>query len=90
MDNFNKCDLSAFDPKHTDKAKVLQDETWVPCRICREMFAKICLTVRFCGNCERAFCEGEHGSFVGRGVGVCVRCYNKNVMELDTTKAKAN
>ena len=38
------------------------------------------------GNCERAFCEGEHGSFTGRNIGICVRCYNKTTMEMRATK----
>lgn len=35
---------------------------------------------------KRAFCKGDHGSFVGRGVGVCVR-YNKADMEMKSTKS---
>ncbi len=65
-----------FDPNDTDKTKI-GNGIWVPCRICRDIFARIRLTVRYCATCERAFCEGEHGSFVGGGVGVCVRCLKR-------------
>ena len=84
---WHKSDVGPFDPERTDKAKILEDKIWVPCRICRDMFAKIRLTVRFCSSCERAFCEGEHGSFTGRNIGICVRCYNKTTMEMRATKS---
>ena len=47
----------------------------MPCRICQEVFLRIRLTARYCNTCERAFCEGEHDNFVGRGPAVCVRCF---------------
>lgn len=87
MNKWHKFDLTSFDPKRTDKAKILEDKIWVPCRICRDMFARVRLTERFCGSCERAFCEGEHGSFTGRNTGICVRCYNKTTMEMRVTKS---
>ncbi len=86
MANWLTSDIGPFDLQRTDKVKIDADELWAPCRICREMFNRLRLTARYCGSCERAFCEGEHGSFVGRGVGVCVRCYNKSTMELRPTK----
>ena len=69
--------LEEFNPNRKDKEKILDNEAWVPCRICEEVFARVRLTVRYCDTCERVLCEGEHGSFVGRGAAVCVRCYNK-------------
>jgi hypothetical protein len=69
-----KTDLEEFNPSHNDKAKIT-DETWVPCRICQEVFLRIRLTARFCNTCSRAFCEGEHGNFAGRGPAVCVQCH---------------
>lgn len=74
--NWSDSDLSDYDTKNTDKQKIEQ-EKWVPCRICREIFLRVRLTARYCGTCHRAFCESEHGSFIGRGIGVCVRCYKK-------------
>jgi len=72
---WNDADVSAFDPQRTDKIKILEDKTWVPCRLCRQIFWRIRLTGRYCHICERGFCEGEHGSFAGREMAVCVRCY---------------
>jgi hypothetical protein len=43
--------------------------------LCRQIFWRIRLTGRYCHICERGFCEGEHGSFAGREMAVCVRCY---------------
>ena len=86
MDKWHASDITSFDTKRTDKAMIL-DKIWVPCRICRDMFARIRLTERFCASCERAFCEGEHGSFTGRNIGICVRCYNKTTMEMRATKS---
>ena len=75
MSEWSASDVSDFDPDRTDKSKILDDKVWVPCRICRQMFLRIRLTARYCNTCGRGFCEGEHGSFPGRGPAVCVRCY---------------
>ena len=69
-------DISDFDPDDSDEAKIKR-QIWVPCRICRQIFLRLRLTARYCATCSRGFCEGEHGNFVGRGVGVCVRCYRR-------------
>lgn len=69
-------DVSDFDPDDTDEHKIGR-QLWVPCRICRQIFLRIRLTARYCGTCKRGFCEGEHGSFTGRGPAVCVRCYRR-------------
>jgi hypothetical protein len=74
-------DLDDFDATNTDRDKILAG-AWVPCRICKEIFARVRLTARFCNNCNRAFCEGEHGSFTGGGPAMCVRCYSKAGGEL--------
>ena len=49
-----------------------QDE-WVNCWICEEVFRRRTQTKRYCTVCHRGFCEGWHGNFtVGRGT--CVIC----------------
>ena len=68
-------DLSDFDEKRTDKHKINQ-QYWVPCRICAEMFMRQRLTGRYCKVCEMAFCEGEHGTF-RNNVGFCVLHFSK-------------
>jgi hypothetical protein len=72
-------DLTDYDEKRTDKDKI-EKHIWVPCRMCIELFMRVRLTGRYCNNCERAFCEGEHGTF--RKVGVCARCYDKKDTDL--------
>jgi hypothetical protein len=74
-------DLSNYNEKYSDEQKIYSG-TWVPCRICKQIFLRVRLTLRFCRTCGRAFCEGEHGSFTGRGPGVCVRCYKTRGGEL--------
>jgi hypothetical protein len=68
-------DLRPFSEEVSDTEKI-NGGHWVPCRICREIYARIRLTVRYCGNCGRAFCEGEHGRFAMGQKAFCVRCYN--------------
>jgi len=68
-------DLGPFDPNNTDRDKIMSAGAWVPCRICEEVFLRVRLTARYCNTCSRAFCEGEHGSFAGRGPAVCVQCH---------------
>jgi hypothetical protein len=82
----NPIDVSEFEESKTDQDKILNDGAWVPCRICWEMFLRLTLTARYCNDCKRAFCESEHGSFTGRGGGICVRCFNKVKMQLRRTK----
>ena len=48
---------------------------WVNCRLCETIFKRKRGTLRYCYHCGIAFCEGEHGTFEGKGIGVCVRCY---------------
>ena len=68
-------DINPFDPDEDDRTKI-NNGIWVPCRICREIYARIRLTARFCGNCGRAFCDGEHGRFAQGQRAFCVRCYS--------------
>ena len=65
--------MTPFDAAHDDQKKIMDDGVWVPCRICEEIFLRIRLTRRYCNTCKRAFCEGEHGGFSGRGPAVCVQ-----------------
>lgn len=81
-------DLSDYDEEHNDQTKIIDDDAWVPCRICKEIFLRVRLTARYCNSCKRAFCEGEHGNFAGAKGGVCVRCFNKARMELAPTASK--
>ena len=76
MADWKTTDTSGFDSSDNDESKT-QRQIWVPCRICREIFERVRLTALWCGTCGRSFCEGEHGSFKGRGRGVCVRCYTR-------------
>ncbi|MCF6269455.1 MAG: hypothetical protein L3J41_07085 [Melioribacteraceae bacterium] len=58
----------------TDKEKIANGE-WVNCYICEEVFKRQRKSKRYCHKCERAFCEGEHGTFQGGRVPVCLKCY---------------
>ena len=66
-------DLSNYDSSHTDREKI-ENGTGVPCRICDSVFRRIRITWRYCAECNRGFCEGEHGSFARGGRGTCVQC----------------
>lgn len=68
-------------PIENDAARIGAGD-WVSCRICWDVFMRRRLTARYCNTCKRAFCEGEHGNFTGRGGGVCVRCFSRNGMQL--------
>ena len=46
---------------------------WADCWICEEVFRRRRQTKRYCNNCERGFCEGEHGNF-SHNVGKCIAC----------------
>lgn len=53
--------------------ELIEQDKWVECWICTEVFRRRRETKRYCHKCERGFCEGEHGNF-SRGVGTCVIC----------------
>lgn len=57
----------------TDKDRILNNDEWVPCRICEATFRRQRLTLRYCSKCLNGFCEGEHGSFAYQH-GMCVIC----------------
>jgi len=52
---------------------------WANCYICEEIFKRKRETYRYCNICGEAFCEGEHGTFEGKKMGICVRCYSLDI-----------
>ena len=64
-----------YDEDRPDRNKIDDDRRSVPCRMCQSIFGRVRFMERYCANCKRAFCEGEHGGFRSRG-GFCVRCYS--------------
>lgn len=46
---------------------------WAECRICRDTYRRQRLTKLYCSDCKNAFCDGEHGHFVGNSA-KCVIC----------------
>jgi len=66
-------DTSEFDPGDNDRAKIARERA-VPCRLCESAFRRLRLTLRYCAECGRGFCEGEHGTFAGTGRGRCLQC----------------
>lgn len=62
------------DKTKTDKERILDDEEWVNCYICEQIYLRKRETLRYCNTCERGFCEGEHGTFSGRGPAHCIVC----------------
>lgn len=48
---------------------------WVKCYICDEVFKRKRETKRYCNNCKQAACEGEHLTFQGRKIAICIPCY---------------
>jgi hypothetical protein len=53
--------------------EMIQQTGWVNCWICEDVFRRRRETARYCHNCDRGYCEGEHGSFA-HGKGTCVVC----------------
>lgn len=58
-----------------DKQKIDNGE-WANCYICKEVFKRKRETKRYCYECKRGFCEGEHGTFQGKKIAVCIQCYH--------------
>ena len=56
-----------------DKEKINEGD-WVNCYICEQVFKRKRETKRYCNDCKRGFCEGEHGTFEGGKVAYCVKC----------------
>ena len=71
--NAQAINADPFDLGYDDQKKIMDDGVWVPCRICEEIFLRLRLTKRYCNTCKRAFCEGEHGNFAGRGPAACIQ-----------------
>ena len=69
-------DTGPYDQQKTDETKIRDQDIAVPCRLCENAFRRLRLTLRYCYDCKRGFCEGEHGNFAPRapGVGRCVQC----------------
>lgn len=62
--------------ERTAKQIILEDGDWADCWICRDIFKRRTPTRRYCYHCERGFCEGIHGTFEGKKMGMCLKCYN--------------
>lgn len=62
----------------TDKHIITVDKEWADCYICEDVFLRKRKTKRYCNSCDKGFCEGEHGSFTGGRVGICLIC-NTNI-----------
>ena len=58
----------------SDKERIESGE-WVTCYICEHVFKRKRETARYCYHCHQGFCEGEHGTFEGGKIGVCIKCY---------------
>jgi hypothetical protein len=60
--------------ERTGKQKI-DDGEWADCYYCDKIFKRRTETARYCKHCERAFCEGNHGTFEGKRFGICIQCY---------------
>jgi hypothetical protein len=49
--------FTPFAPAHDDQKKIMDDGTWVPCRICEEIF----LRIRLIPCIHRRVTEGRRG-----------------------------
>jgi hypothetical protein len=72
MSEWTSFDLGPYDVGNTDQQKI-ENQMWVPCRICWTVFARVRLTARYCNQCLQGFCDGEHGNMPG-GSGICLVC----------------
>lgn len=52
---------------------IIDQGDWADCWICEDVFRRRTQTKRYCATCQRAFCEGWHGS-LARGYGICIIC----------------
>lgn len=59
--------------KETDR-EIIEDDRWATCWICEDVFRRKRGTKRYCDECGRGFCEGEHGSFAQQNRGLCLEC----------------
>ena len=58
--------------ERTAKELIAEGE-WAECWICEEVFRRRRQTRRYCYDCERGFCEGEHGTLAWKK-GTCIIC----------------
>ena len=70
---WENADYGSFDTDNNDEKKI-KNEVAVPCRICENAFRRLRLTLRYCMDCKRGFCEGEHGNFSPKNRARCVQC----------------
>jgi hypothetical protein len=54
----------------------IESGKWAKCYICEEVFKRKRKTKRYCNQCEGAVCEGEHLTFQGRKIAICIQCYD--------------
>jgi len=53
--------------------QLIEGGKWADCWICADVFRRRRQTRRYCNQCERGFCEGEHGNFAYK-IGKCIIC----------------
>jgi hypothetical protein len=76
---WSNADFSPFSDKRNDRDKI-EENVWVPCRLCERAFGRLRLTRRYCSTCNEGFCEGEHGNFAASNhKGRCTSCGDKVV-----------
>ena len=73
MTEQNRVNFDEYSAEYTDRQKI-EDGFAVPCRICESAFGRVRLTWRYCAECNKGFCEGEHGNFARGGRGSCIQC----------------
>ena len=52
---------------------IIDSGGWVNCWICETVFRRKRETRRYCHDCGRGWCEGEHGNFASN-IGKCIIC----------------
>jgi len=59
--------------------EIIDGGGWATCWFCENIFRRRRETARYCYQCGRGFCEGEHGSFAAAGgrppLPFCVNCW---------------
>lgn len=63
--------------KNMTGKEIISSDDWANCYICEHIFKRKRMTKRYCYHCKNAFCEGEHGTFEGKRIAVCIRCYSE-------------
>jgi hypothetical protein len=62
------------DPNHFTAKEVIEAGNYATCRCCEDIFRRRVETARYCKTCRNGYCEGQHGTFAGRGFGQCIIC----------------